>query len=670
MLLCAFHRCVFFFFIFFVCKFLFYAYFRILRHFSVFVCKMSLNDYTPEKLTELKGKVYNAARDGMAISVFTMLRNIDRHIVNVILGNYTEEDGELTTPFIIAARKGREEVIRIFLSNFNVNFEQCGTVKLDGNVIHGATALWCAAAAGHIGVVKLLIQNGADPSHFTTTNSTPLRAACFDAQIGTVCSLVRTSANLSIKGAHKYTCLMMSCYKGYGDVVSYLLQSNADPNYKASCGSTALHFASEYGHLDIVKELIKYKAIVVRNNHCMTPLFLAAESGKEYVVSYLLTLPGVTTEERINAFELLGASFASNKEGYNLEKAYIYLIYAMNQRHEYNVSKCHYSSIAAYGNRQNCQCLAELEAIQHNDDALHMECLSIREHILGCDNPKLTNPIVYRGAVFADSGLYDRCVSLWMHAMYLRQRNNRPTCDDLLRLSQVLSQMVSLRVKLQFFDVFNILEHAMIELDQGRSQVSKDRDTLSEMYQVNVHSFIYLLVIAINIEKTFRDKKQLRHLVCRFLKQKPLLKNGYTPLHMSVDFATIVHDFHANDIVKFPNSNLVSLLVSCGADVDALDKQGNTPLHIIVCYSEPISDFDTLLEVILTLIQKGGAHTDICNNEQKTPLMCTTTGVAEIILRQHSHLSLMCLAAHAIRQYRVDYDCIFPDFLKTFIDWH
>jgi len=47
-------------------------------------------------------------------------------------------------------------------------------------VIEGAPALWCAAAAGHFDIVKFLIRCGADVNKTTLTNSTPLRAACFD----------------------------------------------------------------------------------------------------------------------------------------------------------------------------------------------------------------------------------------------------------------------------------------------------------------------------------------------------------------------------------------------------------------------------------------------------------------------------------------------------------
>lgn len=96
-----------------------------------------------------------------------------------------EEDGQSFTPLVIAARNGRYKVVKTILNNFKPNIEQECVVKFDGHIVHGATALWCAAGSGHLNVIKLLIQYGANVNHKTKTHSTPLRAACFDGK----CSL-------------------------------------------------------------------------------------------------------------------------------------------------------------------------------------------------------------------------------------------------------------------------------------------------------------------------------------------------------------------------------------------------------------------------------------------------------------------------------------------------
>lgn len=66
----------------------------------------------------------------------------------------------------------------------------------DGETIEGAPPLWCAAAAGHLNIVKLLIRENAVVNSTTKTNSTPLRAACFDGHYEIVKYLVEHGAGV------------------------------------------------------------------------------------------------------------------------------------------------------------------------------------------------------------------------------------------------------------------------------------------------------------------------------------------------------------------------------------------------------------------------------------------------------------------------------------------
>ena len=56
-----------------------------------------------------------------------------------------EEQGQRCTPLLIAARNGKENVIKMLLSQFKPDIEQEGDVKFDGYLIEGASPLWCAA---------------------------------------------------------------------------------------------------------------------------------------------------------------------------------------------------------------------------------------------------------------------------------------------------------------------------------------------------------------------------------------------------------------------------------------------------------------------------------------------------------------------------------------------
>lgn len=60
-----------------------------------------------------------------------------------------EEDGQRSTPLIIAARNGHDKVVKLLIAQFHIDLEQEGIVKFDGYKVEGATALWCAAGKHH-----------------------------------------------------------------------------------------------------------------------------------------------------------------------------------------------------------------------------------------------------------------------------------------------------------------------------------------------------------------------------------------------------------------------------------------------------------------------------------------------------------------------------------------
>ena len=303
-----------------------------------------------------------------------------------VLKRKVEEDGQKTTPFLIAARNGHGGVVRMLLTHFDVDIEQTGTVKFDGYTIEGATALWCSSGAGHFEIVRMLVESSADVNHPTCTNSTPLRAACFDGRLEIVKYLVEHCADITIPNKYDNTCLMIACYRGHHPVVSYLSEHGADPDAKAHCGATALHFSAERGHLNIVTELIKHNATMCLNDHGLSPLHIAAESSKAEIVEFFISLESCRKIDRVEALELLGASYANDKDNYDLDKAYHYMWLAMQERFSDPVNRLHKQIIApvsAYENRVESKNVAQLELIKGNSDLIHMEALVARERILG-----------------------------------------------------------------------------------------------------------------------------------------------------------------------------------------------------------------------------------------------------------------------------------------------
>lgn len=115
--------------------------------------------------------------------------------------------------------------------------------------------------------------------------------------------------------------------------VTFLLENGADPNEKTLCGATALHFAAECGYVAIVGELLRYGAKFLCNEAGLTPIRVAAERTRGDVVEFFFKNSEISLEDRIEALELLGASYANDKETYDLAKAYIYMHQAMELRY-------------------------------------------------------------------------------------------------------------------------------------------------------------------------------------------------------------------------------------------------------------------------------------------------------------------------------------------------
>ncbi|CAB0035738.1 unnamed protein product [Trichogramma brassicae] len=630
-------------------------------------------------------RVYYAASDGMALNLFAILSELEPEEAKKLLHQkILQEDGQCCSPFIVAARFGHTKVIKMLLQKYDIDIEQEGRVKFDGFMIEGASALWCAAGVGHLNVVKALVKAGANVNHPTKTNSTPVRAACFDGRLDIVKYLIDHSADIHIANKYNNSCLMIATHNGHLDIVSYLLEQGADPNEKAQCGATALHFAAACGHTNIVKELLKHGAQMISNNKNMTPLISAAERARDDVVECLIENTEINREDKIEAFELLGASFANDKDFYCLQKAYVNLHKAMTLRYcdpDNIIRKVPSKPIPAYENWLESETVERLESIKNNQNAIHMESLTIRERILGTENPDVPQPVIYRGAVFADNARFDRCIDLWLHALHLRQKNNLSVSRDLLRFVQVFSQMIHVGVELEFQQVLDILESSVIALERNKKQLSepvlKDdtEPSVEEQIESNLTITLYILsiitkLITLNGKKYQKDymDRALR-LVCRVTFLEMTLKDGKTILHLAVNPETPVDDFHTNDVCNFPCASTAKLLIQCGADVNAMDHKRNTPLHYIVQYKKPISDFITLHSIILDLVQSG-AHIDAVNSQGKTPYEAATTGVAEIILRTQTKLSLKCIAAKVIKNHNLSYSGSVPSCLESFIELH
>lgn len=195
----------------------------------------------------------------------------------------------------------------------------CALVK---SLTHeGESACYLAAKHGHLAVVRLLLKARADINQLTNDSSCPLYAGM------TVHTVMVDKIPLCLVHTSARYCFLTAVNGGYKEIVELLVRNGAEVNrtHTASCW-TCLHQAvykvitqfattqSELqkhtlpinlffplllkGHSEIVRVLVRVCHLEAPDDHNISPLFLAAQYGKqecleilvnagEYVISHL-----------------------------------------------------------------------------------------------------------------------------------------------------------------------------------------------------------------------------------------------------------------------------------------------------------------------------------------------------------------------------------------------
>lgn len=649
---------------------------------------------------EFRNVVFNAARDGKLRRLKVFLDHRPKEEVAKLVTAKTNG----ATPLVLSCRNGHQEVVQYLVDRCEANVEQAGSVTFDGETIEGAPPLWCAAAAGHSEIVKLLVKSGASVNSTTKTNSTPLRAACFDGHFEIVKYLVEHTADIEVANRHGHTCLMIACYKGHFKIARYLIDIGADVNRKSVKGNTALHDCAESGSLEIMKLLITSGARIDVDAYGMTPLLAASVTGHLHIVEHLIGQRDlVGKQERIDALELLGATFVDKKR--DMLGALGLWKRAMEERYQEGVlviPKALVSSpISAYENTLEVESVEALEEIISDPDSMRMQALLVRERILGPAHPDTSYYIRYRGAVYADMGHFERCITLWMYALDMQQKILEPlspmTQSSLLSFAELFSFMMSeggrSRGHLPFANLTGGgREGAEIEREDGAARSSpppvsfRDIMTVFEraVREVKAGQGALEAGEAKGGDSTYFNRTIviLLHLVCLFTKLLPHLdksqvfevkqavynfvgvgakgRGGSTPLQLACSKES--SSVGRYPICVFPSVPTIALLLECGADPNAIDHDGNASLHTAAA-SKPVKP-----AVIQTLLDSG-AHFDHVNYEKKSFFQIVKGQPLHEIANPVRHTSLMCLSARVVRSHGLTYHSL-PATLHTFVENH
>ena len=186
-------------------------------------------------------------------------------------------DGD--TALAWASFKGRIRIVQLLLDK--------------GALVSGAShpPLYAASLFGHLDVVRILLEHGADPNRPIPTGggSTPLIGASANGFVEVARLLLDNGAIADLARASGSTPLYMAAHFGHKEVVELLLARGADVNGATSHG-TPLHGACIEGHAAVISVLLAKGANVeaIQPSNGETPLRRAARRGHVEAVRALL----------------------------------------------------------------------------------------------------------------------------------------------------------------------------------------------------------------------------------------------------------------------------------------------------------------------------------------------------------------------------------------------
>ena len=179
--------------------------------------------------------------------------------------------------------------------------------------------------------------------------------------------------------------LMLKCLDKNCDVeiIKRLLDAGANINQKTVTGCTALHICSAVGNFEILKLLINHGGnISITDESGMTPILNAAIERRMRIVNYLAkqkTPNEISLEDRINAFDLLGAMFIQYGDSCGI----LYWEKAINLRYINGVLIYEKEDNGVSDDFKEIITIEQLEEIKYNHKILKIQSLLVKERILG-----------------------------------------------------------------------------------------------------------------------------------------------------------------------------------------------------------------------------------------------------------------------------------------------
>ncbi|KAJ7112606.1 hypothetical protein C8R44DRAFT_249148 [Mycena epipterygia] len=199
--------------------------------------------------------------------------------VHLLLKKDAHED-DIVVALRTASGLGHINIIRLLL-------EKGADVNAAG--VEDGSALYAASAKGHTETVRLLLEKGADINTEGGIYGTALQAASREGSLEIVGILLEEGADVNAAGGFYGTALQAASYEGSPEIFRILLEKGADVNAAGGHFGSALQAASRQGNPEIVELLVESGANVnATGGRYGSALQAACVTGKKEMVRILL----------------------------------------------------------------------------------------------------------------------------------------------------------------------------------------------------------------------------------------------------------------------------------------------------------------------------------------------------------------------------------------------
>ena len=208
-----------------------------------------------------------------------------------------EAGGMRNYPLLAAVDAGHESIVRLFLEEIE-KIQQSVSASLR-KILHqddverrfkdGETALMRATAQGRLSIVKLLLEQGADPEATDSGHLTALHRAAQQGYEDVAQLLIDFGADISALDVEGKTALWHAIVNRKAGMAALLLNSNSDPQCTDKFGETLLHHACRNLYTEGMQLLLEAGADPeIPDRYGETALHIAARTSNPAGVNLLL----------------------------------------------------------------------------------------------------------------------------------------------------------------------------------------------------------------------------------------------------------------------------------------------------------------------------------------------------------------------------------------------